>query len=89
MQTGLIYFLTPRKCSVVRVHCEAIPRQIKFPTDEEGKGANAMISRLYYFFDVHCLGETDVFPHADNCTEKQCECDDELPDVESDDRTTY
>ena len=27
-----------------------------------------MISRLNYFFDVHGLGETDVFLHADNCT---------------------
>ena len=68
MQPG---FLTPRKCSVFGVHCEAIPRQINFITDESGevgKGANAVISRLHYFFDVHGLGETDVYLHADNCT---------------------
>lgn len=53
------------------VHCEAIPRQINFLTDESGeagKGANAVVSRLNFFFDVHGLGETDVYLHADNCT---------------------
>ena len=71
MQPGPIYFLTPRKCSVFGVHCEAIPRQINFLTDESGevgKGANSVISRLHYFFDAHGLGETDVYLHADNCT---------------------
>ena len=51
--------------------CEAIPRQINFLTDESGevgKGANAVISRLRYFFGAHSLGETDVYLHADNCT---------------------
>ena len=41
------------------VHCEAIPHQVNFRTDESGevgKGANAMISRLHYFSDVHGLG---------------------------------
>ena len=53
------------------VHCEAIPRQINFLTDESGevgKGPNTVISRLHYFFDVHGLGETDVYLLADNCT---------------------
>ena len=48
------------------VHCEAIPRQLNFLTHESGeveKGANAVISRLHYFFDVHGLGETDVYLH--------------------------
>ena len=70
MQPGPIYFLTPRKCSIFGVHCEAIPRQINFLTDESGevgKGANAVISRLHYFFNNHGLGEKDVFLHADNC----------------------
>ena len=55
------------------VHCEAIPRQINFLTDESGeigKGANAVISQLDYFFRVHGLGETGVWStvHANNCT---------------------
>lgn len=30
LQPQPIYFLTPRKCSIVGVHCEAIPRQVNF-----------------------------------------------------------
>ena len=44
---------------------------MNFLTDESGevgKGANAVVSRLHYFFEVHGLGETDVYLHADNCT---------------------
>ena len=70
LQPGPIYFLTPRKCSVFGVHCEAIPRQVNFLTNEAGecgKGANNVTSRLH-FFDVHGLGETTVYLHADNCT---------------------
>ena len=71
LQPGPIYFLTPRKCTIFGVNCEAIPRQINFLTDEAGdcgKGANAVISRLHYFFDYHSLGERVVYLTADNCT---------------------
>ena len=34
LQLGPIFFLTPRKCSLFGVHCEALPRQINFLTDE-------------------------------------------------------
>ena len=71
LQPGPIYFLTPRKCTIFGVNCEAIPRQVNFLTDEAGecgKGANAVVSRLHYFFDHHGLGEKDVYLHADNCT---------------------
>ena len=71
LQPGPIYFLTPRKCSVIGVHCEALPRQINFLIDESfdcGKGANVVISMLHYFFDHHGLGEKEVYLHADNCT---------------------
>ena len=70
MQPGPIYFLTPRKCSIFGINCEAIPRQINFLADESGevgKGANAVISRLHFFFHVHGLGEKYVYLHADNC----------------------
>ncbi len=33
LQPGPIYFLTPRKCTVFGVNCEALPRQINFLTD--------------------------------------------------------
>lgn len=71
LQPGPIYFLTPRKCSVFGVNCEAIPRQVNFLTDEcgeVGKGANSVVSRLHYFFDKHGLGEQQLYLTADNCT---------------------
>ena len=71
LQPGPIYFLTPRKCTVFGVNCEALPRQVNFLTDEAGdcgKGANAVVSQLHFFFQHHGLGETDVYLHADNCT---------------------
>ena len=74
------------------VHCEAIPHQINFLTDESGevgKGANAVISRLHYFFDVNGLVETDVYFHADNCMGQNKKHHDKLLDVKGDDRTTH
>ena len=71
LQPGPIYFLTPRKCTVFGVSCEALPRQVNFLTDEAGecgKGANNVVSRLHYFLETHGLGEKEVFLHADNCT---------------------
>ena len=69
-QAGPMYFLTPRKCAIYGVCCEAIPRQVNYLIDESvdtGKGANAIISMLHHFFEVHGLGEQDVHLHADNC----------------------
>ncbi len=71
MQPGPVYFLTPRKCAIFGVNLEAIPRQVNFLTDEAGscgKGSNAVVSQLHYFFEHHGLGETEVFLHADNCS---------------------
>ena len=50
--------------------CEGIPRQVTFLIDEAasaGKGANATISYVHYFFENHGLGETVAHLHADNC----------------------
>ena len=71
LQPGPIYFLTPWKCTVFGVACEALPRQINFLTNEAGdcgKGANAVVSCIHYFFDHHGFGERNVYLHADNCT---------------------
>lgn len=60
LQPGPIYFLTPRKCTIFGVNCEALPRQINFLTDEAGncgKGANAVVSQIHFFFDTHSFGE--------------------------------
>ena len=70
LQPGPIYFLTPRKCGIFGICCEAIPRQINYLTDEAvdcGKGANCIVSRLHHFFHNYGLGESDCFLHADNC----------------------
>ena len=69
-QPGPIYFLTPRKCALFGVCCEAIPRQINYLIDEAcntGKGSNTIVSLLHHFFEVHGLGEQQVHLHADNC----------------------
>ena len=71
LQPGPVYFLTPRKCTVFGVNCEALPRQINFLGDEAGdcgKGANTVVNMLDFFFDNHGLGEEEVFLHADSCT---------------------
>ena len=70
LQPGPIYFLTPRKCALFGVCCEAIPRQVNYLIDEAsdtGKGSNTIISLLHHFFKVHGLGEREVHLHADNC----------------------
>ena len=67
---GPMYFLTPRKCAIFGVCCEAIPRQINYLIDEAvdmGKGANAIVSMLHHYFAHHGLGERVVHLHADNC----------------------
>ena len=70
LQPGPMYFLTPRKCAIFGVCCEAIPRQINYLIDEAvdmGKGSNAIVSMLHHFFIHHRLGEETVHLHADNC----------------------
>ena len=70
LQPGPIYFLTPRKCAIFGICCEAIPRQINYLIDEAcdtGKGSNTIVSLLHHFFQVHSLGECEVQLHADNC----------------------
>ena len=69
-QPGPMYFLTPRKCAIFGVCCEALPRQVNYLIDEAsdtGKGANTIVSLLHHFFQEHGLGEMDVHLHADNC----------------------
>ena len=70
LQPGPIYFLTPRKCGIFGVCCEAVPRQINYLIDEAsdtGKGANTIVSMLHHFFEHHGMGESHLHLHADNC----------------------
>ena len=34
---------------------------------DTGKGANAVVSMLHYFFAHHGLGESNLHLHPDNC----------------------
>ena len=69
-QPGPIYFLTPRKCAIFGICCEAVPRQVNYLIDEAsdtGKGGNTVVSMLHHFFNTHGFGETELHLHADNC----------------------
>lgn len=77
LQPGPMYFLTPRKCAIFGVCCEAIPRQINYLIDEAvdmGKGSNTIVSMLHHFFVNHGLGEKIVHLHADNCGGQNKNC---------------
>jgi len=53
LQPGPMYFLTPRKCGLFGINCEAIPRQVNYLIDEcvcITKGPNAVVSFLDHFF---------------------------------------
>ena len=61
-----MYFLTPRKCAIFGVCCEAIPRQVNYLIDEAvDMGKGAVVSMLHHFLQV--LSEKDVHLHTDNC----------------------
>ncbi|KAL5011076.1 hypothetical protein ScPMuIL_005159 [Solemya velum] len=71
LQPGPINFLVPRKCGILGVCCEGIPRQVNFPVDEAhsiSKGSNTVVSYLHFFFERYGLGETDLQLHCDNCS---------------------
>ena len=76
LQPGPIYFLTPRKCALFGVCCEALPRQITYLIDEAsdtGKGSNTIVSMLHHFLKVHSLGECDVHLHkTTQCSSTSC-----------------
>ena len=70
LQPGPMYFLTPRKCAIFGVCCEALPRQINYLINEAvdmGISLNAIVSMLHHFFVHHGPGEEVVHLHADNC----------------------
>ena len=65
LQRSPIFFLTPRKCGISGVCCEALPQQVNYLIDEgmaTSKGSDAVISYLHHFFATHGLGETDTVP---------------------------
>ena len=91
LQPAPIYFLTPRKCGIFGVCCEAIPRQINYLIDEAsdtGKVSNTIVSMLHHFFEEHSLGESIVHLHADNCV-GQNKNNVTLPDLAGDGRAPH
>uniref|UniRef100_A0A1X7T2F0 DUF7869 domain-containing protein n=1 Tax=Amphimedon queenslandica TaxID=400682 RepID=A0A1X7T2F0_AMPQE len=71
LQAGPIYFLTPRKCGIFGVCCEAIPQQVNFLIDESfdtGKGANLVISMVHFYLKNHGLNSVSIHFNADNST---------------------
>lgn len=70
LQPGPMYYLTPIKCAIIGICCEAILRQINYLIDEAvdtGKGSKAIVSMLHHFFVHHGLGEKTVHLYADSC----------------------
>ena len=70
LQLGPICVLTPWKCAIFGVCCEAIPCQSNFLIDETldmGKGANSVISMLHFYLENHDLNAVRLHLNADNC----------------------
>ena len=62
--------MTPRKCPIFGVCCEAVPQQLNYVIDEAadtGKGANAVISMLHNYLENHGIHSAIVHLNADNC----------------------
>ena len=62
--------LRRRKCGIFGVSCEATSTQVNYLIDEAddvGKGANATISLLRHYLQIHGLKEKHLCLHADNC----------------------
>ena len=69
-QPGPAYFLTARKCQLFGVACEPLGTQVNYIFDESeavGKGANATISLMHHFLEVHGMKVANLLLHADNC----------------------
>lgn len=70
MQPGPIYFKTSGKCGIFGVMYETIWQQVNFLIDEAcsaGKGANASISYVDFYFEHHRFGEKNAHLNAGNC----------------------
>ena len=69
-QPGPIFFKTARKCGIFGVSCEAMSNQMNYLIDEAddiGKGANATISLIHHYLQVHGQKKRHLLLHADNC----------------------
>ncbi len=70
LQPGPLYFLAPFKVAIFRVMNDTAKVQHNFLIPENhdpGKGANAIISMLHYYFENYSFNERHLFLHTDNC----------------------
>ena len=68
-QIGTLYFLTPRKCQLFGVCCEARGEQVNYLIDENdqpGKGANCVVSMIHHYLELNSSATQEVLLHADN-----------------------
>ena len=68
-QVGPLYFLTPRKCQIFGVCCEAKSEQVNFLIDENdnlGKGANCVVSMVHHYLQTYSSHGQELLLHADN-----------------------
>ena len=68
-QVGPLYFLTPRKCQIFGVCCEAKSEQVNYLIDENdnpGKGANSVVSMVHHYLETQSFYGQAIFLHADN-----------------------
>ena len=68
-QVGPLYFLTPRKCQLFSVCCEAKSEQVNYlinENDNPGKGANCVVSLVHHYSEMHTSHNQEICLHADN-----------------------
>uniref|UniRef100_A0A1X7SST0 Uncharacterized protein n=1 Tax=Amphimedon queenslandica TaxID=400682 RepID=A0A1X7SST0_AMPQE len=71
LQPGPIYYLTPRKCGLLGVYCEAFRRQVAYLVDEAmdtEKRANTVVSYVHHYIENHGINASMIHLNADNCT---------------------
>lgn len=70
LQPGPLHFLAPFKVAIFGIMNDTAKIQHNFlipETRDPGKGANAIISMLHYYFENFSVDETHLYLHADNC----------------------
>ena len=68
-QVGPQYFMTPRKCQIFGICCEAKSEQVNYLIDESdnpGKGANCVVSMLHHYLQKQSYSDQEILLHADN-----------------------
>ena len=59
--------LTPCKCGIFGVCCEAVPLQVNYLNNEAvdtGKGENTVVSMVHHYLENHTLKSGNIHLHA-------------------------